>query len=154
MACSMKTSDCEHFASPSSKRHLLHFSLGALLVAFTAVAACMLMWNVQIVRERRAALAEWAERLDSGGFNEGWVKGQNIDLGPGNELSWIRTWLNDSPLYCLQFQDDTHQSVLETAAALFPEAKLISRRSDPWDEKVVRDTKPAHPFITERSAED
>jgi hypothetical protein len=134
-------------------RRWFRFSLRTMLAAFTVVAACMgwLRWNVQVVRERKAALAEWGDSLDAGGFNEGWVKGQNIDLGPGNKLSRLRTWLSDAPLYCLQFHDDTEQSVLEYAARLFPEAKLICRRSDSWDEKVIRDGYDGSPYITERT---
>jgi hypothetical protein len=128
-------------------------TLLCILAALTVVAACMggLTWNLHVVRERRTALAEWGDKLDSGGFTEGWVKGQNIDLGPGNKLSRLRTWLADAPLYCLQFQDDTEQSVLEYAGTLFPEAKLICRGCDSWDEKVIRDSYDGSPYVTKRT---
>ena len=138
------------------KRPRFRSSLVTMLAAITVVVALLgwLIWNVQVVRQRQAALAAWGISLDSGGFSEGWVKGQNIDLGPGNELSWLRTWLSDAPLYCLQFQDDTDQSVLQSAAALFPEAKLISRQNDSWDEKIVRDSYAGYPYITKRAVKD
>jgi hypothetical protein len=138
-----------------TNRRRFRFSLRTIFVTITvtAVLSGWFVWNVNIVHRRKAALAQWGDQLDDGGFNYSWIRGQNVDLGPPNKLSALRTWLSDAPLCVLQFRDDTDQTVLETAARLFPEAKVIARRNDPWEPEEVRARSSSTPYVTERAGD-
>jgi hypothetical protein len=80
-----------------------------MLVAFAMVAAC-LGWNANIVRQRRALLAE-----------EQWILVRGIEPQP-----WVRRLMGDEPVQLLLWLRQPSTEELDRAERLFPEARVSS----------------------------
>jgi hypothetical protein len=119
-------------------RRWYRFSLRGLLLAVTLLAV-WLGWNVNTIRQRRAAIADW--QLRGGGVYS--QKDSADDLfGPApvkHELPLVRRLLGDEAISNVFLPPEATSAELETAAKLFSEAyvKPSARALDPKPEAVA-----------------
>jgi hypothetical protein len=95
-------------------RRAVRVGLLTFLLAFSIVAI-WLGWNANIVRQRRAMVAE-----------EQWV-GLNPTKLPTPNLPWVRRLMGDEPVRILATAHEPSNEELNRARGLFPEAKVIPR---------------------------
>lgn len=109
------------------KRRWLRFSLRGMLLAVTLLAV-WLGWNASIVHKRKAMLAKMAEadvflnhRINLVAFAKRQTVAKLLFTSPQATIRWM---LGDSELYAIGFPRGYPQHEMDTAAKLFPEAKL------------------------------
>jgi hypothetical protein len=113
-------------AEPPKKRRWFRFSLRTMFVAFTLVAV-WLGWNVHIVRQRKAKLAE----LEASPFRVVVTTRANYEAlyntnEPMPQVSYLRRLMGDQPVYWIKFVAlwGVSDAEFNATAALFPEARV------------------------------
>ena len=97
------------------RRRWLRFSLRGLLIVVTLVAV-WLGWNVHVVRQGKAALAEYRGSGELTAHNE---------LNPsGKKLSLVRELMGDTHMRLFILEDGAPESKKNRLKALFPEATV------------------------------
>lgn len=103
----------------TSKRHWIQFRLRTLLVAVAglAVVCGCIGWQLKIVRERTAWLANRPQNWSIAGSVQIRIRFGNV----GDSPSMIRRWLGDEPREWIVIKS---RSDAQSATRLFPEATI------------------------------
>ena len=130
----------DNMGQSPTRRRWLRFSLRGLLIVVTLVAV-WLGWNVHVVRQRKAALAE----LRSSGkllaaYSVAMMGEMQVTrLSSEVQVTFVRKLLGDDPMAFIYFSPSAPISDLRRAKVLFPEADVTSPNSLGPDHRTTPD---------------
>jgi hypothetical protein len=106
------------------RRSRLQFSLRALMIIVTAIAAicAYVSWQVKIIRERAAALAEVNNVMKGSYTPEDQISGDHRIA----TVPWPRRLFGDTPINSIDLPPETAIDSRRRLSSLFPEARIYA----------------------------
>ena len=126
-----------------AKPRWFRFSLRTLFVLVTLLACALgwLVWQIQIVRERKSLLSEVSRYNSSYPFDQLYfdvLEGKIAIYGPLPEqvrVSWVRRALGDNSYMSITLPEHVPANVIERVESAFPESHLYIRVYNGFDWK-------------------